>query len=98
MYVDRRSPGRARTTIWALLGEVRSPVLRGRFHHNFVALTLDEPVSQRAQLGRTRPDLRWRHFRVPTKGIAGAPGILHTARVQSRHVPEKFKVAFAFAG
>ena len=35
----------------------RSPILRGRFHHDFLDLALDEPVSQRAQFARARPDL-----------------------------------------
>jgi len=32
--------------------------LRGRFHHDFVDLALDEPVSKRAQLDGTGPDLQ----------------------------------------
>ena len=35
----------------------RPPVLRGRFHHDFLDLVLDQPVGQRAQIGRRGPDL-----------------------------------------
>jgi DNA-directed RNA polymerase specialized sigma24 family protein len=34
-----------------------SPLLRGRFHHDFVDLALDEPARERAQVGRAGPDL-----------------------------------------
>jgi hypothetical protein len=36
----------------------RSPILRGRLHHDFVDLALDEPVSKRTQLDGTGPDLQ----------------------------------------
>ena len=35
-----------------------SPVLRGRFHHDFLDLTLNQPVGERAQLGGAGPDLQ----------------------------------------
>ena len=35
----------------------RPPVLRGRFHDDFLDLTLDEPVGQLAQVGGAGPDL-----------------------------------------
>ena len=35
----------------------RPPVLRGRFHDDFLDLLLDQPVGQAAQIGRRRPDL-----------------------------------------
>src|SRR4029450_11861013 len=35
----------------------RSPILRGRFHDDFLDLTLHEPVGKRAQLGRACPNL-----------------------------------------
>ena len=35
----------------------RSPILRGRFHHHFHDLALDEPVGQAAQLRRAGPEL-----------------------------------------
>src|SRR5262249_45607517 len=51
----------ARTALWPpVLFERfphRSPVLRGRFHDDFLDLLLDEPVGQTAQIGRRRADL-----------------------------------------
>ena len=35
----------------------RPPVLRGRFHDDFLDVVLDQPVGQAAQIGRRRPDL-----------------------------------------
>ena len=35
-----------------------SPVLRGRFHHDFLDLALDQPVGERAQFGGAGPDLQ----------------------------------------
>jgi hypothetical protein len=36
----------------------RSPVLRGRFHHDLFDLAFDEPVGERAQLGGIGPHLQ----------------------------------------
>jgi hypothetical protein len=36
----------------------RSPILRGRLHHQFLDLALDEPLSERAQLDGAGPDLQ----------------------------------------
>jgi hypothetical protein len=35
----------------------RPPVLRGRFHHDFLDLLRDQPVGEAAQIARRRPGL-----------------------------------------
>ena len=53
----RRAPG-ARAPVLLQRLPHRSPVLRGRFHHDFLDLALDQPVGERAQLAGVGPDLQ----------------------------------------
>ena len=43
----------------------RPPVLRGRFHHDFLDFVLDQPVGQSAQIRRRRADLLAFEVKVP---------------------------------